>query len=186
MSCAVLGGIAVGTTVTAATQADRFTVSTKGRANLRSLEVVHGMPGIDYAVVRGSEKDIRRAVSDYAPDVEVELNPPVPEPRAPETEASPTNEPFYPLQWDKQVLDVPTAHRVTRGEGTRIVVIDAGIPESHPDFQESLNADLSRDFTSTGTHEPLGIQFHGTHVGGSPLPTTTKREWSVSPRSRRS
>lgn len=166
MSGAVLGGIAVGTTVTAATRTDRFIISTKGRANLRSLEVVHEMPGVNYAVVRGSEKDVRRAVKDYAPDVEIELNPPASEPRAPETESSPTDEPFYPLQWDKQVLDVPEAHEVTQGEGTRIAVIDTGIPESHPDFQESLNAGLSRDFTGTGTHEPLGIQFHGTHVGG--------------------
>ncbi|WP_436901211.1 S8 family serine peptidase [Halovenus halobia] len=166
VSGTVLGGIAVGTTVTAATRTDRFIVSTKGRADLSGLDVVHEMQGVDYAVVEGAEKDVRRAVKDYAPDIEIEFDLPAAQPQAAETQPSPTNEPLYPLQWDKQVLDVPSAHEVTQGEGTRIAVIDTGIPESHPDFQETLNADLSRDFTGTGTHEPLGLQYHGTHVGG--------------------
>jgi subtilisin family serine protease len=125
------------------------------------------MSGVDYAVVRGDKDTLERSrvVKDYAPDIEYTFDGPVSDPKA-ETDGSPTDEPFYPLQWDKQVLDIPEAHGETQGEGTRIAVLDTGIPESHPDFQESLNADLSRDFTGTGTHEPLGVQFHGTHVAG--------------------
>ncbi|MEF8899857.1 MAG: S8 family serine peptidase [Halovenus sp.] len=167
VSGSVIGGIAVGTTVTAAERTDRFIVKTRGNAGLSDFEVVHEMSGVDYAVVRGDERTLRksRAVKDYAPDIEVTFDGPVSDPQA-ETNGSPADEPFYPLQWDKQVLDVPAAHEVTQGEGTRIAVLDTGIPESHPDFQDSLNAGLSRDFTGTGTHEPLGVQFHGTHVGG--------------------
>jgi subtilisin family serine protease len=169
-SGATLGGIATGSTVTAATRTDRFIVQTKGRGGLRGLDVVHEMPGVKFAVVRGSEKELRRSkrVKDFAPDIEVKAPEPTtdPKPAAAETDASPTDEPFYQLQWDKQVQDIPTAHETTQGEGTRVAVLDTGIPESHPDFQSSLNAELSRDFTGTGTHEPLGLQYHGTHVGG--------------------
>jgi subtilisin family serine protease len=61
---------------------------------------------------------------------------------------------------------VPAANKVIWSDGTRIAVIDTTVPESHSDFNESFKQDLSRDFTGTGTHEPLGVQYHGTHVGG--------------------
>ncbi|MDB2241875.1 hypothetical protein [Halorubrum ezzemoulense] len=51
VSGSVIGGIAAGTTVTAAARTDRFIVSTKGKADLSDLTVVHEMPGINYAVV---------------------------------------------------------------------------------------------------------------------------------------
>jgi hypothetical protein len=105
-------------------------------------------------------------VKDFPPDVEVQTPEPATEPEPAETDASPTDEPFYPLQWDRQVRDIPTVHETTQGEGTRVAVLDTGIPEHHPDFQESLNAGLSRDLTGTGTREPLRGRFHGTHVSG--------------------
>jgi subtilisin family serine protease len=168
VSGALLGGIAAGSTVTAAASTDRYVVRVKGRGLPSGVEIIHEMAGVDYAVVRGDSDalDRSRAVKSYAPDIEVTFDGPASEPETTEADASPTDESFYPFQWDKQVLDVPAAHEVTQGEGTRIAVLDTGIPESHPDFQESLNAELSRDFTGTGTHEPLGLQFHGTHVGG--------------------
>ncbi|MEF8814701.1 MAG: hypothetical protein V5A55_12920, partial [Halovenus sp.] len=111
VSGSVIGGIAVGTTVTAAERTDRFIVKTRGNAGLSDFEVVHEMSGVDYAVVRGDERTLRksRAVKDYAPDIEVTFDGPVSDPQA-ETNGSPADEPFYPLQWDKQVLDVPAAH----------------------------------------------------------------------------
>jgi subtilisin family serine protease len=169
MSGAVLGGIAVGTTVTAAERTDRFIVSTKGRANLRSLEGVHEMPGIDYAVVRGSEKDIRRAVSDYAPDMELQLNEPEINADGPTLHDASDYEgqPGDFLQWDKADLDVPEAHETTEGEGSRVAIIDSGVLETHPDLAGPLNLDLSRNFTDDGgDHNPLGGDDHGTHVAG--------------------
>lgn len=167
-SGALLGGIAVGSTVTAAESSDRFIVETSGRKGLGGLDVVHEMPGVDFAVVRGSKDELRKSsgVKDFAPDFEVQAPDPVTEPESVDTDATPTDEPFYPLQWDKQVQDIQEVHETTQGEGTRVAVLDTGIPESHPDFQSSLNTDLSQDFTRTGTHEPLGLQYHGTHVGG--------------------
>jgi subtilisin family serine protease len=167
VSGAALGGMFAGTEVVAAESTERFVVQQRGNS-LDDFDVVHEMPGVDIAVVRGSEQDLQRSrqVQDFAPDIELHLDAPLGEPERLETEASPTDEPLYPLQWDKQVQDIPAAHEVTQGEGTRTAIIDAGIPESHPDFQESLNVELSRDFTGTGTHEPQGAQYHGTHVGG--------------------
>jgi subtilisin family serine protease len=167
-SGALLGGIAAGTTVTAAERTDRFIVQTRGNSAPGGLDVVHEMPGVDVAVVRGSEKAVRKSkrVKDYAPDIEIQLDEPIEEPKSLSSEASPADEPLYPLQWDKQIQKIPGVHEITQGEGTRVSIIDAGIPESHPDFQESLNTELSRDFTGTGTHEPQGPQYHGTHVGG--------------------
>jgi len=164
---AALGGIAAGTTVTAAESTDRYLVETKGKRVPTGVEVVHELPGVGFVAVEGPEDSLQssKAVKGYAPDVELSFDLPESTPRAAEA-ASPTDEPRYVLQWDKQVQDIPTAHQQTQGEGTRVAVLDTGIPESHPDFQGSLNADLSRDFTGTGTHEPLGLQYHGTHVGG--------------------
>jgi subtilisin family serine protease len=167
-SGALLGGIAAGTTVTAAERTDRFLVRTRGTAAPRDLEVVHEMPELDVAVVRGSEKAVRKSqrVKDYAPDIEIQLDLPITEPR-PASSPSPTDEPFYPLQWDKQIQQIPEIHEMTQGGDTRVTVIDTGIDETHPEFQESLNVGLSENFTEDGgDHNPQGLQYHGTHVGG--------------------
>ena len=101
----------------------------------------------------------------YAPDVKATIDEPLLQPRASPTSEFPDESRGF-LQWDKSFQDIATVHETTKGEDTRVAVIDAGIPESHPDFQDCLNTELSRDFTGTGTHEPQGAQYHGTHVGG--------------------
>ena len=168
VSGGVLGGIAAGTTVTAATSADRFIVRTRGQEPPGDLDVVHEMPGVNYAVVRGSEAAVRssKRVRDYAPDIELELHEPSVNAVAPTVEeATPTDEPYYALQWDKQALDVPTAHETTTGEGTRVTIIDTGVAAGHPDLD--VNESLSRNFTGDGFGAgiPAG-GYHGTHVGG--------------------
>jgi subtilisin family serine protease len=164
----VLGGIATGATVTAATRTDRFIVQTKGRGDLRGLDVVHEMPGVDLAVVRASKNELRRAktVKEFAPDVEIDLDDPDVNAQAPTVdESSVEDEPFYGLQWDKQDLDVAKAHETTEGEGTRVTIIDTGVAGGHPDLD--VNEDLSRNFTGDGfgAANPAG-GYHGTHVGG--------------------
>jgi subtilisin family serine protease len=168
LSGTVLGGIATGTTVTAATRTDRFIVETKGRGGLKGLDVVHEMPGVPFAVVRGSKNELQRSkrVKDFAPDVEIELDDPDVNANAPTVEeSSVSDEPGYGLQWDKQDLDVETAHQTTTGDGTRVTIIDTGVAADHPDLD--VNTEMSRDFTGDGygSGAPYG-GYHGTHVGG--------------------
>ncbi|NHN41169.1 S8 family serine peptidase [Halorubellus sp. JP-L1] len=168
VSGATLGGIATGTSVTAAVRTDRFLVETKGKGGLRGLDVVHEMPGVDFAVVRGSKNELRRhkRVKDFAPDVEIELDDPDVNARAPTVEeTSVEDEDLYPLQWDKQDLDVATAHETTKGEDTRVAIIDTGVAAGHPDLE--VNEDVSRNFTGDdlGSANAAG-GYHGTHVGG--------------------
>ncbi|WP_267640530.1 S8 family serine peptidase [Haloarchaeobius amylolyticus] len=168
VSGALLGGIAVGTTVTAASSTDRFIVRTRGRGVPKGVDVVHEMPGTDLAVVAGDEGALQsaRGVKEYAPDIEMELDDPPVNADAPRVgETSVTDEPFYGLQWDKQDLDVPTAHETTKGEGTRVTIIDTGVAAGHPDL--NVNEDLSKNFTGDGlgSANPAG-GYHGTHVGG--------------------
>ena len=170
MAGAALGGIAVGTQVTAATSDERFLVETRGRRGLGGLDVVHEMEGVNFAVVRGSESALRRSktVTDYAPDIELELDEPEPSDRVPTFDASDyEGQPGDFLQWDKADLNVPEAHEVTEGEGTRVSIIDSGVLETHPDLAGPLNLDLSRNFTDDGgDHNPVGGDDHGTHVAG--------------------
>ncbi|MCU4717782.1 S8 family peptidase [Halapricum hydrolyticum] len=170
ISGALLGGIAVGTTVTAATSTDRFIVQTKGRGLPKSIEVVHEMPGTDLAAVSGTEGALQssRGVRGFAPDVEFELNEPPVNAEVPSFDASDyEGQPGDFLQWDKAALNVPVAHETTEGEGTRVAVIDSGVLETHPDLAGPLNLDLSRNFTDDGgDHNPVGGDDHGTHVAG--------------------
>jgi len=170
ISGSVLGGIAAGTTVTAATRSDRFLVQTKGHGTPDDVEVVHEMPGVDVAVVRGSEDELERsnAIKAYAPDIEVELDAPDVNEDVPAfDETDYEGQPGDFLQWDKDDLNVPEAHETTEGEGTRVAVIDSGVLETHPDLAGPLNLDLSRNFTDDGgDHNPVGGDDHGTHVAG--------------------
>mgnify|MGYP000029450892 CR=1 FL=1 len=170
VSGALLGGIALGTTVTAAASTDRHLVQTKGRGLPKSVEVVHEMPGTDLAVVSGTEGALQSSkwVRGFAPDIELELNEPPVNAEVPSFDASDyEGQPGDFLQWDKAALNVPEAHETTEGEGTRVAVIDSGVLETHPDLAGPLNLDLSRNFTDDGgDHNPVGGDDHGTHVAG--------------------
>ncbi|WP_227376611.1 hypothetical protein [Haladaptatus halobius] len=95
-----LGGIAVGSTVTAAESTERFLVkSNKVSASdldASGVEVVHDLIAIDLSVVRGSESTIQSFGSDYASDVMYSLDLPITQ--SPITQAQlATDEPFYAL-----------------------------------------------------------------------------------------
>ena len=165
LSGGVLGGLFAGTSVTAAERTDRFIVT--GKRVPEDLEVVHEMPGVSVSVVRGSESAVSASkdVKKYAPDVEISIDEPTAEPTAAPA-ADQLDEPLSALQWDKQVQDLGAVHERTRGEGSRMAILDTGIDETHPDFG-NLNENLSRNFAADdGDHNPPGTRYHGTHVGG--------------------
>lgn len=173
VSGAALGGIAVGSTVVAAESRERFIVEAKGntkRAVERSdLTIVHDLDQIDVVVVKGAESDVKDLKAKYAPDIEFELDLPIEDTpvQVEETDQSATDEPLYPFQWDKQAQNIPEAQEVTRGEGTRVAIIDTGVAAEHPDLQHAVNVELSRNFTGDkfGAPGPYG-GYHGTHVAG--------------------
>jgi subtilisin family serine protease len=161
-SATALGGIAIGANTAAAESRKRFIVDAKNVTNASDVEVIHRLDPIDILVVRGSEKDVQNLDGEYAPDLLYSLDLP-----AEAETTSATDEPLYSFEWDKQDQDIPEAHEITQGAGSRVAVIDTGVAASHPDLQRAVNEDLSRNFTDDdlGAPGPFGGD-HGTHVSG--------------------
>lgn len=67
---------------------------------------------------------------------------------------------LYPLQWDKQVIDVPEAHDTATGVGTKIAIVDLGLPmNDHPDF-DHVNESESRLVRNGQIHSGTGpVEF---------------------------
>lgn len=79
----------------------------------------------------GDIEGVRNAVR----DVRFELE------RPERTEAADTeDEPFFGLQWDKQVTEVSAAHDTATGDGRTIAVIDSGVDHDHPDLPNVATA----------------------------------------------
>ncbi|PSP76408.1 peptidase S8 and S53 subtilisin kexin sedolisin [Halobacteriales archaeon QS_1_68_20] len=167
ISGTVLGGIAAGSTVVAAESSERFIVDTSSTSvdELEdAVEVVHDLSEIGVAVVRGRAGDLEGVTTDFEPDSVYALDQPA-DAVPVEDEAEASDAAYYDLQWDKQVQDVPSAHEVTEGEGTRVSVIDTGVDPTHPDLADAVNTELSANFTDDGG-DFTDSGYHGTHVSG--------------------
>ena len=168
VSGTVLGGVAVGTTVTAATRTDRYIIKTSGNARAGNLDIVHEMPGVNFAVVQADKKTLRRsrAVKEFAPDIQITFEGPGITPQPVEQDL--TDEPLYPQQWDKKSIGAAEAQETTRGEGTTIGVIDTGIDVDHPDIEPVVDEGLSRNFVGDDPDpDDFGDRgYHGTFVAG--------------------
>lgn len=69
------------------------------------------------------------------------------------------------IPWGTQILGIPELHKLTKGEGELVAVIDTGIDASHTDLKDQIDP-RSRDFTGSryGLEDRVG---HGTHVAGT-------------------
>ncbi|UPV74851.1 S8 family serine peptidase [Halorussus limi] len=174
-SGAAVGTLAFGSHVAGAARsgpaANRFVVDTKkagqGAFEGTDLTVTHDLDAIDAAVVRGAEDDVASVTDAYAPDVRISRNEPVERVGPDAHEKDGSEESLYEYQWDKQVQDIREVHEETKGEQTRVAVIDSGVAADHPDLAHAVNEDLSRNFTADdyGAAGPYG-GYHGTHVAG--------------------
>lgn len=69
-------------------------------------------------------------------------------------------DPYYRLQSNAAELHLGELHRLSRGRGARIAVIDTGVELKHPDLEGQISAAI--DFVGDGY---IG-EFHGTAVAG--------------------
>jgi subtilisin family serine protease len=79
-----------------------------------------------------------------------------------ETAANTYNDPYAKLQRNMQQLDVAAAHRLSRGSGVRVAVIDTGVQMNHPDLPASM---VSRNFVDNDA-DAFRSDAHGTAVAG--------------------
>jgi subtilisin family serine protease len=169
---ATIGGITTGVQIVSSSETeDRYIIDSRsGSVDRGSVEIIHDLDRIDLVVARASESDVAnlRAV----PDVRFEVDLPVTQ----RSFEGAMDDPLFRLQWDKQAQRIPTVHEYTRGEDTRISIIDTGILETHPDIAARLNVELSKNFTDDGKdHNPVGGADHGTHVAGIAAATDNDR-----------
>lgn len=171
ISGTALGGLTTLSRVTAAENSTKRYIVDAKNVSVSELEqagfdIVHDLSEVDIVSVRGKRTDLTKVTTKYAPDIKYGFN--VPANPVPTNEGeSATDEPGYFLQWDKQVQNIPTAHEITRGENTRIAIIDSGVAATHPDLEHAVNEDLSRNFTqdNLGAPGPWGGS-HGTSTAG--------------------
>ena len=139
-----LSTLTLGSATTGAASTQRFIVDKQDLQDVQSVEVIHDLDSVDLLVVRTDEDTLTNANATYAPDGR--YSPRIPyssSGRSPRVEYPPEGETLYEYQWDKQDQRIPEVHETTRGEGTRVAIIDSGIGAGHPDLQHAVNADLS-------------------------------------------
>jgi subtilisin family serine protease len=79
------------------------------------------------------------------------------------TQSEVYNDPYVGLQHGFQLMDVPDAHPLSRGDGVRIALIDTGVDTTHPDLRNSVTT--TRNFVDGDTQQ-FRRDIHGTEVAG--------------------
>lgn len=161
----------IGSATVAAGDVARFLVDRRSLRHEGDVAVVHELDPVDLLVVEATETSLSDAGAEYAPDPRLPPAPFEPVQVAPLEENDDRSDDgedgLFAYQWDKQEQRIPEAHETTRGEGTRIAIVDTGIATGHPDLEGRVDLDLSKSFAGDdfGVGEPYG-GAHGTHVAG--------------------
>ncbi|WP_265108700.1 S8 family peptidase [Halosolutus halophilus] len=163
---ASLGALTLGSTVVTADSTGRFVVDRSSLNTESDLEIVHELEPVDLLVVRATADRIDRSGAAFAPDERLSLDRYRPVSVA-GVEAVDEELDLFDYQWDKHDQGILEAHEITRGEGSRVAIIDTGIATGHPDLEGQVDLELSRSFAPDqyGVGEPYG-GAHGTHVAG--------------------
>ncbi|RGC68288.1 Thermophilic serine proteinase precursor [Micromonospora sp. MW-13] len=72
------------------------------------------------------------------------------------------------LQWYLDALRIPEAHKLTRGEGVTVAVVDGGVHAAHPDLRGQVlrGTSLSSEVPADGRTDPDRENGHGTAMAG--------------------
>jgi type VII secretion-associated serine protease mycosin len=73
-------------------------------------------------------------------------------------------DPVRDAQWHVDFLDLPAAHRLSRGAGVTVAVIDSGVDASHPDLRDNLLPGV--DLVDPDNPDAWTPEQHGTLVAG--------------------
>lgn len=161
-----LGALTAGSSIVAGDSPKRFIVDRKSLGNEDDVDIVHDLRPVDLLVVQATENQLTNARADFVPDVRMARDPYQPVRQTRVTYPDEDDE-LFEYQWDKQTQGIPEAHETTRGEGTRVAIIDSGVAAGHPDLDGQVDLDLSKSFADDGygVGEPYA-GAHGTHVAG--------------------
>ncbi len=72
-------------------------------------------------------------------------------------------DPYAGVQSGNERMDISQAHRMSRGRGVRIALIDTGLASDHPDLQGRV--DVQRNFVDTDARR-FQLDRHGTAIAG--------------------
>ena len=86
------------------------------------------------------------------------------------------SDPYFKLQTNLQMLEVPRTQQFSRGEGVRVAVVDTGIDAGHPDLVGRVA--VQRDFVGAAQVNAAS-ERHGTAVAGVIAALDNNREGIV-------
>lgn len=78
---------------------------------------------------------------------------------------APTNDQYYPYQWNLMKINMPAAWEISKGTGAIVAVIDTGVKQTLPDFANTHFSE-GYDFVNLD-NDPTDDQGHGSHVAGT-------------------
>lgn len=67
-------------------------------------------------------------------------------------------------RWNLENILAYDAQKISRGEGTKIAIIDTGVDYFHPELKDKFGSEKGVNFVGTG--DPYDVDGHGTHVAG--------------------